>query len=72
MNPDIADPPVEPNAAGATSGALQSAARRGIASAALIITVGNLLSRLFGLVREQLAAHYFGTGDAVSCSPIVC
>jgi putative peptidoglycan lipid II flippase len=64
MSGDLADPQVEP-AAGTSSGALQSAARRGIASAALIITVGNLLSRLFGLVREQLAAHYFGTGDAV-------
>lgn len=45
--------------------ARQDAARRGIASAALIITAGNLLSRVFGLVREQLAAYFFGTGDAV-------
>lgn len=65
MSSEIADPQVEPAAAAAAPTALQSAARRGIASAALIITVGNLLSRLFGLVREQLAAHYFGTGDAV-------
>ena len=41
---------------------MQSAAGRGIASAALIIGVGNLLSRFFGLVREQLASYYFGTG----------
>ncbi|MFN8513231.1 MAG: murein biosynthesis integral membrane protein MurJ [Chloroflexia bacterium] len=61
MSSEIADPQVEPTAASAAPTALQSAARRGIASAALIITVGNLLSRLFGLVREQLAAHYFGT-----------
>ncbi len=66
MSTDLADPPVEPTAADRSPSAIQSAATRGIASAALIITVGNLLSRLFGLVREQLAAHYFGTGDAVA------
>lgn len=65
MKPDRTESQAESNTPDATSGALQSAARRGIASAALIITIGNLLSRLFGLVREQLAAHYFGTGDAV-------
>lgn len=42
-----------------------AAARKGIASAAFIIMAGNLLSRLFGLGREQLASYYFGTGDAV-------
>lgn len=41
-------------------------ARNRIASAALIIMVGNLLSRLFGLGREQLASFYFGTGDAIA------
>ncbi len=63
MSTELTDTPtVEETAAGATAGELQSAARRGIASAALIIAVGNLLSRLFGLVREQLASYYFGTG----------
>jgi len=66
MSTNLADPPVEPSAAERGPTASQSAATRGIASAALIITAGNLLSRLFGLVREQLAAHYFGTGDAVA------
>ena len=66
MNINLAEPPVEPSAAERGPTAIQSAATRGIASAALIITAGNLLSRLFGLVREQLAAHYFGTGDAVA------
>lgn len=63
MSTELADSPaVEPTAVAATPSAVQSAARRGIASAALIIAVGNLLSRLFGLVREQLASYYFGTG----------
>lgn len=39
--------------------------QRGIASAALIITIGNLLARLLGMVREQLASYYFGTGVAI-------
>lgn len=65
MSTNLAEPPGEPTTAATTSGAMQ-AAGRGIASAALIITVGNLLSRLFGLVREQLASNYFGTGDAVA------
>lgn len=42
--------------------ATHAAVRQGLVSAALIIAVGNLLSRLFGLVREQLASYYFGTG----------
>lgn len=53
---------VEETAAGLTPSTAQAVAGRGIASAALIIAVGNLLSRLFGLVREQLASYYFGTG----------
>ncbi len=43
-----------------------TATQRGIASAALIITVGNLLARLFGLGRETLAAGFFGTGPAIA------
>jgi putative peptidoglycan lipid II flippase len=63
MSTDLTDSPAtEPTAAGSGPDAAQSAVRRGIASAALIIAVGNLLSRLFGLVREQLASYYFGTG----------
>mgnify|MGYP001412463258 CR=1 FL=1 len=38
----------------------------GIAIAALILMVGNVLSRLLGLLREQLAAALFGTGDAIA------
>src|SRR5215217_9581842 len=63
MRPELTDASaVEETAANSGPSAMQSAAGRGIASAALIIGVGNLLSRLFGLVREQLASYYFGTG----------
>ncbi|HET8630593.1 MAG TPA: murein biosynthesis integral membrane protein MurJ [Thermomicrobiales bacterium] len=48
-----------------TAHAAHTASRR-IASAAFIIMVGNLLSRLFGLGREQVASYYFGTGDAIA------
>jgi putative peptidoglycan lipid II flippase len=37
-----------------------------IASAALILMLGTVLSRLLGLVREQLAADRFGTGDEIA------
>ena len=35
-------------------------------TAAFIIMAGNLLSRLLGLAREQLASYYFGTGDRIA------
>ena len=38
----------------------------GIALAALILMLGNVLSRVLGLVREQLAAGLFGTGDEIA------
>lgn len=38
----------------------------GIALAAMILMFGNVLSRVLGLVREQLAAGLFGTGDAIA------
>lgn len=38
----------------------------GIAIAALILMLGNVLSRVLGLVREQLAAGLFGTGDDIA------
>lgn len=43
-----------------------SRAGSGIAILALIIMAGNVLSRVLGLVREQLAASLFGTGDAIA------
>src|SRR6478609_602394 len=44
--------------------------RSGIAKAAFLITLGGLASRVLGLVREQLAASHFGTGDAVAAFQI--
>lgn len=38
----------------------------GIALAALILMLGNILSRVLGLVREQIAAGLFGTGDDIA------
>lgn len=42
----------------------------GIAIAALILMLGNLLSRVLGLVREQLAAGLFGTGNEIAAFTI--
>lgn len=44
----------------------QSHTGSGIAILALVIMAGNVLSRMLGLVREQLAASLFGTGDAIA------
>ena len=73
MSTGIADPSSQPPAGdgavaapGADAAAPSTATQRGIASAALIITVGNLLARLFGLGRETLAAGFFGTGPAIA------
>lgn len=38
----------------------------GIALLAVVILAGNVLSRLLGLAREQIAASRFGTGDAIA------
>jgi putative peptidoglycan lipid II flippase len=38
----------------------------GIAGAAMIIMLGNVLSRVLGMAREQLAAGLFGTGDRIA------
>lgn len=45
-------------------------ARAGIAAAAMVIMLGNVLSRLLGLVREQLASGLFGTGDLIAAFTI--
>ena len=44
--------------------------RSGIAALALILMAGNVLSRVLGLVREQLSASLFGTGDAIAAFTI--
>lgn len=46
------------------------AAARGILSAALLIAVGNILSRLVGFVREPIIAYFFGRGLAVDAFQI--
>lgn len=46
------------------------ASKSGVARAALLITAGGLASRVLGLVREQLAAGYFGAGDDVAAFQI--
>src|SRR5687767_9182369 len=45
-------------------------AKTGVARAALLITAGGLASRVLGLVREQMAAGYFGAGDDVAAFQI--
>ncbi len=43
---------------------------RGMAAAAVLIMLGNLLSRVLGMVREQLASGLFGTGDPIAAFQI--
>lgn len=45
-------------------------AGRGVAAAAVILMLGNVLSRLLGLIREQVAAAEFGAGDAIAAFTI--
>ncbi|CAN5817405.1 murein biosynthesis integral membrane protein MurJ [soil metagenome] len=54
-------------AAGPSPGGTQ---HPGIGTAAAVIMVGTILSRVLGLVREQVTAHLFGTGDAVAAFTI--
>jgi putative peptidoglycan lipid II flippase len=42
----------------------------GIAAMAMLIMVGSLLSRVLGLVREQLASGLYGTGDRIAAFQI--
>jgi putative peptidoglycan lipid II flippase len=44
--------------------------RSGIAAAAMVIMLGNVLSRVLGLGREQLASGLFGTGDPIAAFTI--
>ena len=45
-------------------------AGQGIGTAAAVLMVGTILSRLLGLVREQVTAYMFGTGDVVAAFTI--
>ncbi|MEZ4570117.1 MAG: murein biosynthesis integral membrane protein MurJ [Thermomicrobiales bacterium] len=48
----------------------ESAPSAGIGTAAALLMVGTILSRVLGLVREQVTAYLFGTGDAVAAFTI--
>ncbi len=43
---------------------------QGIGTAAALLMVGTILSRVLGLVREQVTAYMFGTGDRVAAFTI--
>ncbi|HEY8448756.1 MAG TPA: murein biosynthesis integral membrane protein MurJ [Thermomicrobiales bacterium] len=63
--------PITPDAASRqTPAEAQSHLGRGIAGAAMLIMLGNVLSRLLGMAREQLAAGLFGTGDEIAAFTI--
>jgi putative peptidoglycan lipid II flippase len=48
----------------------QSSTVRGVVTAALLISFGNILSRIVGFVREPIVAYYFGRGVAVDAFQI--
>lgn len=52
----------DPQPAGSAHGRIQ----RSVAISAAILMLGSVLSRALGLVREQLAAGYFGAGDEIA------
>ncbi len=53
-----------------TAAAPTSPAGQGIGTAAALLMVGTILSRVLGLAREQVTAYLFGTGDAVAAFTI--
>ncbi len=60
--PLVAEPATERTAAETIS--------QGIAFAAAMLMIGNILSRILGLVREQVAAGFFGTGNEIAAFTI--
>lgn len=62
-----AAPVITPDGAGVVAGrSVGETATRGIAFAALVLMIGNILSRVLGLVREQTASYLFGAGDEMA------
>lgn len=57
---------LDPAGADAQTTAHTQAAVRGIAQSASIIALGNIASRVLGLVRDTVKSHYFGATGAVS------
>jgi putative peptidoglycan lipid II flippase len=49
---------------------LHQSALRGVATAAMLVALGNIASRLAGLVREPTIAYFFGRGAAVDAFQI--
>ncbi len=74
--PDLlgAAPTTDDHAAQAAADAavlsVREATTRGIGIAAVVLMVGNLLSRVLGLVREQVTATLFGAGDQIAAFTI--
>lgn len=63
--------PVDPTQASSPGISATTAERtepggRGIAFAAVVLMIGNILSRVLGLVREQTASYMFGAGDQMA------
>lgn len=63
-----AEAPADPGGPGESGAAPLGV--KGIAGAAAVISAGNLLSRVLGLGREQLAAGLFGAGDQIAAFQI--
>src|SRR5262245_59528210 len=60
-----------PAAAAAADPAAPAAASPAMARSAALVNAGILLSKLFGLVRQRVFAHYFGVGvfaDAITAA----
>ncbi len=55
---------------GAVSGLRRMTAGQGLAAAAGILMAGTIMSRVLGLVREQVTSWLFGTGDQVAAFTI--
>jgi putative peptidoglycan lipid II flippase len=51
---------------GGSSGTTSRSARSGIARAALIVSLGNIASRIFGLIRDNRNAYFFGATGSMS------
>lgn len=66
MSPQPDEPPSGTSRPGSMAAQERSRSGSGIAILAAILMAGNILSRVLGLVREQLAASLFGTGDAIA------
>lgn len=53
-----------------TASAPAASVGQGLGTAAALLMVGTILSRVLGLVREQVTAYLFGTGDLVAAFTI--